>query len=554
MLDKIRGTAVTAKEVGAITQAVGATIIPLDTIKAICGKLLEKFKIDIKIPGLLILDTPGHEAFTSIRKRGSSIADLAILVIDINEGFKPQTDESLNFLKEFKTPFIVAATKIDKMAGWVAHKGACFFESYKMQPEHAKEELEKGVYRLIGQLSERGFESERYDRVKDFKKQVAIVPCSGITGEGIPELLVMLAGLAQTFLKTELEIKTGEGKGSVLEIKEVRGLGITADVILYDGEVHKGDWLVIGGHEPFVTKIRALLKPKPLREIRVEKEFEHVDSVTAAAGIKIFAPGLEKVIAGSPIRAVRKEEDVELAKKELASEVEAVEFEKAIEGVVLRADTLGSLEALVHMVQNKGIAIKKAEVGPPSRKDIMELDSVQDRLKRVILAFNVPIAIDVEREAKDRNIKIIKSDVIYKLFEEYDKWIEEQTAKIRMEKLEKITLPGKVKILRGFVFRASNPAVIGVEVLAGQIKPGVTMLKQGKEVGTIKEIQSEGVTKDKATKGERVAISMPEPTVGRQIKEGDELVTAITEKDLKVLEELGMKEEVMLAREILGKC
>ena len=552
LLDRIRGSAVAAKEAGFITQHSGASEVPASAIEKACGKLLEKMKIKLEIPGLLMLDTPGHEAFTTIRKRGSSIADLAILVIDINEGFQPQTDEALAFLKEFKTPFIVAATKIDKTYGWKMYEGDCFTESFAKQPEHVREMLEGQLYKLVGQMSERGFESERFDRVNDFKKTVAIVPVSSLSGEGFPELLVMLAGLAQTFLKGSLEIETGEGKGSILEIREAKGIGITADVILFDGEIRKGDWLVVGGREPFATKIRGLLKPKPLKEIRVEREFEHVDVVTAAAGVKIFAPELDKAIAGSPIRAVRSDGDVEKAKEEMSAEVEEMEFETSADGIIVRADTLGSLEALVHIVQQKGIAVRKAEVGPPTRKDLMDTESAEDRLKRVILVFNVPVAADLLREAKNKRVNIICSEIIYRLFEEYEKWIAEQNQNIRMEKLESITMPGKIKLLPGFVFRANNPAVVGVEVLAGEIKPGVRLLKGRVEVGTVKGIQQESVSKEKAKKGDRVAVSIDGPTVGRQIKEGDELTTAITSNDLSVLEELGFTEEAALARKILG--
>lgn len=551
LLDKIRKTTVTEKEPGLITQHVGCTTIPINTIKKISGELIEKMKIKLEIPGLLILDTPGHEAFTSLRKRGGSCADLTILVVDINEGFQPQTDESLNFIKQFKTPFIVAATKIDKIKGWVKNENKSFTETYFKQPEFVREELDNKLYKLIGQLSERKFETERFDKVKDFRKTIAIVPCSGVTGEGIPELLMVLSGLSQVFLKDKIEITRKNGLGSILEVKELKGLGTTIDVILYDGEIHKGDFLIIGGKEPIVTRIKALLKPQPLKELRVEKQFESLDSVAAACGIKISAPNLENVIAGSPIISVSKEEDIEQAKKELEKEVEAIEFEKAGEGIVLKADTLGSLEALVKMLKDKNIEIKKAEVGDVHRSDIMGIESV-DRLKKIVFAFNVSIDAIAKEEAKNREIKIFQNNVIYRLIEDYENWIKEETEKIRKEKLEKITRPGKIQILKGFVFRASNPAIVGVEVLEGMIKNGVKLVKE-KEIGFVKELQKEGETTEKAEKGDKVAVSIEGGVVGRNIKEGDELFVKISKDDLKVLEELNLKEEIELAKHILEK-
>lgn len=550
LLDRIRGTVVTSKEPGLLTQHVGASYITVDTIKKICGDLLEKFKIKIEIPGLLFIDTPGHAAFITIRKRGSSIADLAILVIDLTEGMQEQTDESINILKHFKTPFVVAATKVDRIEGWIPQKTSSFLDSLSKQPEWIRQKLDEKVYKLVGQLSECGFESERFDRVSDFKKTVAIVPCSGVTGEGISELLTVLSGLAQSFLKEQLEVSKGVGKGSILEVKEVRGLGTTIDVILYDGEMKRGDWLIIGGKQPIVTKIKALLKPPPSCEMRLEKQFENVEYVYAAAGIKISAPDLEKATAGSPIAAVHEGGKIEEIKKELQAGIEEIEFDKTGEGIILKADTLGSLEALIGVFKDK-IAIKKAEIGKVMRRDLIEIDAVKDPFKKIIIAFNVDVDETTAKEAKDKSTPILQNNIIYRLIEDYDNFVKQQQEKIKLQKLESITLPGRIKLLPGHVFHASNPAIVGVEVLDGTIKSGYRLQKDGKDVGEIKAIQSENVSMPKAKRGERVAVSIEGPTVGRHIREGDELETIINENDLKVLEELNMREEVDLARKIL---
>jgi translation initiation factor 5B len=551
LLDKIRRTAVQSKEAGGITQAIGATEIPLDIVKRICGDLLKKLKIELKIPGLLFIDTPGHEAFTAIRKRGSSIADLAILVIDINSGIQPQTDESIQILKEFKTPFLVAATKIDRIEGWIRNEGFCFYESFEKQPDWVKQKFDEKFYKLVGQLSERGFESERYEKVEDFKKTVSIVPCSGITGEGIPELLMVLTGLAQSFLKNELEVSRGVGRGSILEVKNLRGLGPTIDVILYDGEIKKGDWLIVGGKKPIVTKIKALLKPRPLKEIRVEKQFDNIDYAFAAAGVKIAAPDLEDVVAGSPIATVHEGAHIEEIKKELQTGIEEIEFEKAVDGIILKADNLGSLEALIGIFKDR-VPIKKAQAGNVLRKDVLEIDAVKDPLKKLIIAFNVVIDDVAAQYAKDKSIKILQNNIIYKLTEGYEEFVNETKEKIRLQKLETITLPAKIKLLPGHVFRASNPAIVGVEVLAGTIKAGFRLQKNGREIGEIKAIQSENKSLERLETGEKAAISIEGPIVGRHIMEGDELTTVISENDLKVLEELKLNAEIQLAKQILG--
>ncbi|MEM5836268.1 MAG: translation initiation factor IF-2 [Candidatus Aenigmatarchaeota archaeon] len=538
LLDKIRGTAVTKLEPGMISQHVGASYIPIETIKKICGTLIQNLRIDVQIPGLLLLDTPGHAAFITLRKRGGAVSDLAILVIDITEGFQEQTDESLTILKEFKTPFVVAATKIDKIQGWRPYPNSCFSESFKMQADYVKEELEKNVYRLVSQLAERGFNSERFDRVEDFRKQVAIVPCSGITGEGIPELLVILTGLSQQFLKERLKLSE-IAKGTVLEVKETVGFGTTIDVILYDGKIARGDYLVIGGKEPIVTKIRALLRPRPLQELRVEKQFESVEEVSAAAGIKIAAPNLENVIAGSPIIVVKDEKDIEEAKRSVQTEVEEVQFVKQVDGVVIKADTLGSLEAMIKLLSEEGIPIRKAEVGRVTKQDVIEAENVGEKLRRVILAFNVEALEEAKNLARDLKIEIFQNNIIYRLIEDYKQWVLKAKEREIEEKLSKVTRPCEVVILEGCVFRSCNPAIFGIEVKKGLLKPGTLMKrKDGKIVGKIKEIQREGQSIQEAKKGDKVAVSMEEPTIGRHINEGDVLVSVISEDDMKILKEV----------------
>ena len=541
LLDAIRGSTVNAMEPGQITQHIGASFIPIDVIKRFCGSLLEKLKIEINIPGLLFIDTPGHAAFTTLRRRGGSVADLAILVIDVNEGFQQQTDESLDYLKRFKTPFLVAATKIDLSPRWYPNKNECFMNSFNKQSVDAQEELEKRIYNIVAQLSQRGFESERFDRISDFKKQVAIVPTSARTGEGIPELLMMLAGLSQHFLEERLKLSK-ECRGTVLEVKDVTGLGKTIDAIIYDGTVKCGDYLIIGGREPTVTKIKALLRPRALKELRIEKKFESLKEVHAAAGIKISAPDLENVISGSPIICISDKSKVEEAKKSVQKEVEEVEFSREGEGVIARADTLGGLEALITILKNNEISIKKADIGQITKQDVIELDSVKDELKKVILAFNVEALPDAEVMAKDHKIKIFKSNIIYHIIEDYKKWCSEKREREQLEKLESIVRPCKFRILRGFVFRKRKPAVFGVEILAGVLRPDAPIQKEdGKDIGKIKQVEKEGKIIKEAKTGDKVAVSMEEPTIGRQINEGDILKTVITPASLTGLKEVWNK-------------
>lgn len=545
-----------ATEAGKITQAIGASIIPLDTVKKVSGPLLEKLNLKFTIPGILFIDTPGHAAFSNLRKRGGALADVAVLVVDLNEGFKPQTLEAIEILKSDKTPFVVAANKLDLVPGW-QKKDGFLIQSMKGQTASVMENFEKRLYRLVGKLHELGFASERFDRVEDFTKQIAIIPTSATTGEGIPELLMMIAGLAQKFLEKCLQCDvSGPAKGTVLEVKEEKGLGPTLDVIIYDGTLKVNDTIVIGSMDgPIVAKVRSLLEPAPLAEMRVKGKFKSVKQVFAATGVKISAPGLGEAIGGMPLRSCAVA-DLEKVKKEIQKEVEAVFIETDNEGVIIRADSLGSLEALIVLLKEKGVAITSAIVGQISKKDISEAESMleKDPLLGVVLGFNVDLLPEVADYAKDKGVQILTNQVIYRLIEDFEKWQTEKKKAIEAKELEHLVLPGKFRILPGYVFRQNNPAVVGVDVLGGKIRTGYPLMNAvGKHLTSVKAIQEEKESITLAEAGKQVAVSMDGVTVGRQIHEGDVIYVDVPEDDFKKLKELKKylgKGEISLLKEI----
>jgi translation initiation factor 5B len=533
LLDKVRGTAVAAREPGLITQWIGASEVPTPVIQKICGGLIERFRIELTIPGLLFIDTPGHEAFTNLRRRGGALADLAVLVVDINEGFMPQTLESLDILKTYRTPFMLVANKIDLIPGWQSTPGACFLDSFARQRREVQLSLDQRVYELVGKLHELGFESERFDRVSDFRRQVAIVPTSAKTGEGVPEVLAMLAGLAQRFLGRELTVEvSGPGRGTVLEVKEEVGLGKTMDVILYDGTLGRGDIFAVGGLERVITsKVRALLQPKPLDEIRdPEDRFNQVERVYAAAGVKVAAPGLEGVVAGAPLLVIRDITEAEKLWQEMQRELERVRISADINGVVVKADALGSLEAIEGQLKTRNIPIRRADVGDVSRRDVVEALTVRssDPLLGVILAFNVKVLPDAQEEAERGGAEILQENIIYRLLERYEEWVKRKREEVRAKILESYVRPAKFALKPGYVFRRSDPAIVGVDILGGVLRPKAPLIRNdGKPVGTIRELQKERKSVHEGRLGDELAVSIEGPMVGRHIREGDVLYTDV---------------------------
>jgi translation initiation factor 5B len=540
LLDKIRGTAVQLREAGGLTQQIGASYFPLETLVAITQKLVKNFNVNIQIPGLLVVDTPGHEAFANLRRRGGSVADIAILVVDVMHGFENQTYESLRILKSRKTPFIIAANKIDRIEGWRPKEGQAFLQTYAEQQLLVQEDLDNRLYNMMGVLSREGISSERFDRVRDFTHNVAIVPVSAKTGEGIGELIAVLIGLTQQYMQDKLTVTEGRAQGTVLEVREEVGLGHTLNAIIYDGVLKAEDTIVIGGKNgPIATKIRALLMPQPLDEIRdPKKKFNMIMEVPAAAGIKIAAPGIEEALPGSPLIVLGGDMTQEKAFAEIEREMESVKIQNDQTGIIVKTDTLGSLEALVESIRARDIPIRLADIGDVSRRDVMESASVrfEEPLYGAILAFNVKSLPDAETEAEEQRVKIFKNDIIYNLMEDYINWMEgEREAKARKE-FETLVQPAKIQILDGFIFRRAKPAIFGVRVEAGVLIPNVVMVNRENEgLGRLTQIQDQGTAIGKAEEGKEVAVSMPAPIVGRHIKERDVLYVDVPEKDARAL-------------------
>lgn len=547
LLDYIRGTGVVKREAGGITQHIGATEVPIDVIYKVCAPLIGNRKFTV--PGLLFIDTPGHHSFTTLRARGGALADIGVLVIDINEGLMPQTIESINIMKMNKTPFVIAANKIDRIDGWDSREEP-FVLSLKKQSERAIANLDERIYKLVENLYSHGFPSERYDRISDFTKNVAIVPISAKTGEGIPDLLLMIVGLAQRFLEKNLRTEEGPGEGTILEIKEEKGLGTTLDTIVYSGTIKRGDSVVVWTKSgPLITKIKAILKPKPLDEIRDPRErFDRVEEVHAAAGVKILLQDSGEIMAGTMIRVAEKGKEREIA-EEMRERYE-MSIETDEKGVIIKADAIGSLEALAYELKSIGIPIKRADVGPISKRDIVDAETIQDPLRRVILGFNVPVLPEA-KEAISDEVTIFTNNVVYKIVEDYQDWLSKKKEELENRSREEITHPGSIRILPDYIFRLSKPAIVGVRVLAGRIRPEQRLLKEdGRVVGRIKSIRSGEKSLKEAIAGQEVAIAIEGVTVGRQIHPDEVLYIDIPEGDARKLKGMDLNYD---EKEILEK-
>jgi len=542
LLDRIRGSFIAAKEAGFITQKISFTLYPIEKLEE-CP-LFDTYGAKLKIPGFLFIDTPGHAAFTNLRKRGGSLADIAILVIDINEGIMPQTAEVLQILKINKTPFIVALNKIDSISGW-HHYSDNLKENIESQAIHTRQLFDEKLLTIQAALNNHGFNADLLYNVSDFTKKICLVPCSAKTGEGVPEMLMMLCGLSQKFLSERLKLDK-RAKGVILEVKKEKAHQYI-EAILYDGELSLGDEIAIATFDkPILAKVRVLEEVLPLSE-----KFKAVDKATAATGIRMQVSDMKEILPGMPFQIYRG--DIDETEKELKKEIgETIKTDK--EGIVIKAESLGSLEALITLLKQSNIKVLKAGIGPITKKDIAEAKTSGEKntLYKIILGFNVGIDEEAKEFASD--VKILTDDVVYKLIENTEKWVKEEEKRIEREKLGELASLCKLEILHNSVFRNSNPAIFGVRVLGGKLKSGTLLINETNEkLNKVKGIQSEKKSVEEAVSGMEVAISLPGVTFDRQLKSTNYLFSDLSEsqfKEFKKNKQILSSEDLKILQEI----
>ena len=539
LADALRGTGVQAREVGGITQEIGASFFPMETLRQICGPLLDRAGGELQIPGLLMIDTPGHAVFSNLRLRGGSAADIAILVVDVLKGLENQTLESIDILKQRRVPFLVALNKIDMINGWRKGSKGQLQAVMKEQPPEWNDELEERLYNVVGGLSRLGFQSDAYYRVKDFRQQVSIVPVSARAHVGMPEMLAMLIGLAQQFLKGKL-IMAGSsgGRGIIIEMQEEVGIGETANVILTEGALNVGDSIALVRRDGAIkSKVKALFMPKPLDEMRDPRDrFTPVDAVYAAAGVKLVSADLAGVVAGTSVASFRSEREFGDLKSEMEKELSNVVVKTDNMGVIVKAGSIGGLEALLRMLEERGIPVRQADIGEISKNDIVDAQVVgeHDPYLGAILGFDSKVLPEAKEHVGANPIFV--SGIIYEVIDNYVNWAAAKRDSDERAALSSLTRPCKLKVIPGAFFRNRDPAVFGVDVVAGTLRPKVRLMTtSGSELGTVEQVQDQGKALTEAKQGDKVAISVDGPTLGRQVKENDTLYTMPRSHEAKAL-------------------
>ncbi|QHS71405.1 translation initiation factor eIF5B [Saccharomyces paradoxus] len=564
LLDKIRQTNVQGGEAGGITQQIGATYFPIDAIKAKTRVMAEYEKQTFDVPGLLVIDTPGHESFSNLRSRGSSLCNIAILVIDIMHGLEQQTIESIKLLRDRKAPFIVALNKIDRLYDWKAIPNNSFRDSFAKQSRAVQEEFQSRYSKIQLELSEQGLNSELYFQNKNMSKYVSIVPTSAVTGEGVPDLLWLLLELTQKRMSKQL-MYLSHVEATILEVKVVEGFGTTIDVILSNGYLREGDRIVLCGmNGPIVTNIRALLTPQPLRELRLKSEYVHHKEVKAALGVKIAANDLEKAVSGSRLLVVGPDDDEDELMDDVMDDLTGLldSVDTTGKGVVVQASTLGSLEALLDFLKDMKIPVMSIGLGPVYKRDVMKASTMLEKAPEyaVMLCFDVKVDKEAEQYAEQEGIKIFNADIIYHLFDSFTAYQEKLLEERRKDFLDYAIFPCVLQTLQ--IINKRGPMIIGVDVLEGTLRVG-TPICAVKTDPTTKERQTlilgkvisleinhqpvQEVKKGQTAAGVAVRLEDPsgqQPIWGRHVDENDTLYSMISRRSIDTLKDKAFRDQV----------
>jgi translation initiation factor 5B len=556
LLDYMRKTHVQDGEAGGITQQIGATFFPAANLEDAIQKVASRKKLQLEVPGLLVIDTPGHESFANLRSRGSGLCDLAILVVDLVVGLEKQTIESIGLLKMRKTPFVVALNKLDRIYEWKSSPAGSCAQNLKKQANNVMLDFQAQVNRVIVQFAEQGLNAELYWKNKDLKTVINMIPTSAHTGEGVPDLLMVISQLTQRYLHERITFGD-QLQATVLEVKPLEGLGTTCDIILVNGVLRRGDRIVLCGlNGAIVTSIKTLLTPQPMKELRIRTPYQQHDRIRAAQGLKLLAPGhdLEKAVPGSPLYVVHNDQEERDACASVMEEFEKLRaaINKDGTGVYVQSSTLGALEALLHFLKASSIPVCDFGIGHVTKVDVIKASCMHERKLpefACILAFDVKIHPDARAEATRLKVRIFEADIIYHLEDDFNAYMEEVQEAKRAAAAEDAVFPVELQILPDHIFNTKNPIIMGCRVLAGTLRPGTPIAVPGRRnlrLGKVVKIEANHQERKKAVEGDEVAVSIDpgglSVTYGRQFDANDKLYSFVSRRSINALKEFFSKE------------
>lgn len=527
LLDLLRNSNVQINESGNITQRIGVTNYSYESMVKTIGETTKS----IDIPGIMFIDTPGHQCFANQRSCGVGVSDLAILLVDVFKGVEKQTLECIQLLKDTKTPFMIVVNKIDRIYEWKSDNLKTFKSLktvFKEQRKDIIKTLDDHINKIIVQFAVNGLNAIAYYNNKNPKEFISIVPMSAKTGDGIPDMLLVLNTLSNRFLRKKLIINRDQNRGFMIEKIKNDKFGNVITTILTDGKIKVGDDVTfVDSHNKICnTRVKHIYIPKNDKEVKDKFVLNRIESVDASKSVIIKTADDINIKNGSRFYLYENDEERDKCNKLLEDELEEEEeFEFETPGIFINTPTLSMAHALYSFLKSEGHVVEGINVGPVKKSHIIKAGAHQDRLKvnktnlnsvdeeiynsryGIILSFDADVSKEMKTYASTVNVTILEDSIIYKLVEKFKKHIDNIAKRIK-ERHPSIQPKCKLEILKQHIFTKKNPIIIGVKVIDKILVKGMILKTKNIVLGEVVSIQKDNKALDEAKANNEVCIKI----------------------------------------------
>ena len=490
LLDMLRESNVQKKEAGGITQKIGTTFMKKESIEEITKEINK----EIKIPGIIYVDTPGHECFSAIRLCGLLISDIIIIIVDIFKGLEQQTIECINLLHEYKKPFIIAVNKIDRLNGWKSNTpnmSTCLKNVLKNQNKNTLSILDDHINKICNQLSSYGFHSSLYYKNNDIKYTISIVPISAKLGFGLPDLIMLINVLSQQMISSKLTVTNKVDGGYIIEKIKDKKYGNLLSSLLINGKIKNNDCIMLLDENDNIVEfqLKHLYEPIEGLEVKDSLNILLVPEINTQLPFIIKCNDELNPKPGTPFYVVNKDNKTkiyELLEKYKNKYLNPNKIKLEKYGIQINAKTYNSAQGLGELCNTKGIQISKIMIGDINKINLMKLNNKYENLNKtkndftfnkrymVILAYDTCVSDELLKMAEDMNIKIMTNKLIYQLVEEYENHVVKLDKEFKNQ-YPNLRKPCEIKIIDKFVFHKKDPIIIGVSVTKNNLHIGMVI-------------------------------------------------------------------------------
>ena len=392
LIDYIKKSTKVKDEAGGITQTISSSYINIDSIVELTKVINGKYAVEPTIPGMLLIDTPGHEAFNVMRENGSTLCDIAIVIIDIMDGVKPQTIESVEMLRKNRVPFVIVVTKLDTIPEYNKTNETSLRKAFKQQKKTTISYITSIIEDIKYDFDKIKCKSEFYLRNKKPQSIYSIVPVSSHTGEGIADLMALIVYISQNWMNKKITY-SDTIEGQVMNNYKDKNKGWIIDIILKNGTLNTGDKLIFNSYKgPKIVTIRNMF---------VNKNQE--STIKATNSISIIGSNCDEIYIGTQF--YKFENNLEMYVEQMTNIWTKLKLDN--QGVIIMAPTIGSIDAFYKVFKKENIPIRYYLIGELTEKNLnyikTHLSEEEELENRTVLYFG-----ELSETQKTKNANILK--------------------------------------------------------------------------------------------------------------------------------------------------